>query len=65
MRLNNFIIIIIIVCKQVVTRLLSSRYQDVLVYCLFPVVVTSLQQVVIDGNRLATSFSNKTNTGCS
>jgi hypothetical protein len=39
---------------------------------LFPVVVTSLEQVVIspcytvdDGNRLATSCFNKTNTDCS
>jgi hypothetical protein len=62
-------------CKQVVTRSLSNRYQDV-----FALLVPScnlLRQVwnscfhlvkrLTDGNRLATSRSNKTssNTSCS
>ena len=56
---------------QVVTRLLSSRYQDV-----FALLVPSCCDKsgtkflspcykVDDGNRLATSCSNNTNTGCS
>jgi hypothetical protein len=53
------------ICKQVETRLLSSRYQDV---CFFPVVVRSLEQVLLspsykvdDANRFDTSCSNKNN----
>jgi hypothetical protein len=43
------------ICNQVVTRLLSSRYQGVFPHGLFPVVVTSLEPSacykVDDGNR--------------